>query len=90
MSKVTIKTQIKDQLTRRIILDNAPGEEMPNYDSATVVATANSYADLLPDCQISVSVSNGDFIYIPPRNMMRDEEIMNHKDFMAKWHRLRV
>ena len=88
MSKVTIHTQIINQLDGRIIVDNVPGVEIPNYDSATMIANANAFADLLRDCQVTLSASNGDFICIPSRNMMTDEETMEFDEFVAKWYGL--
>lgn len=88
MSKVTVHTQIINQLDGRIIVDNAPGIEIPNYNADTTFRTAEDMADLWPDCQVTVSVSNGDFACIPSRNMMKDEETMSFEDFMAKWYGL--
>ena len=88
MTKVTIHTQIINQLDGRIIVDNAPGVEIPNYTSETMFANANAFADLLRDCQVTLSASNGDSICIPSRNMMKDEETMEYSEFMAKWYGL--
>lgn len=88
MTKATVHTQIINQLDGRIIVDNAPGVEIQNYDSANMLSNANFMADLWPDCQVTVSVNNGDFVCIPSRNMMKDEKTMSFEDFMAKWYGL--
>lgn len=84
--KVIVHTQIINQLDGRIIVDNAPGVEITNYNAQTMIKNADFMADTWPDCQITISVSNGDFACIPPRNMMKDEKTMSFEDFMAKWY----
>ena len=84
--KVTVTTRITNQRTGEVVADTFLGVEIPNYNAQTVIKIANVMADMWPDCEISVSVSNGDFICIPSRNMMRDENTMDFDDFMAKWY----
>lgn len=84
--KVTVTTRITNQCTGEVIADTFPGVEIPNYNAQNMIKTADDMADMWPDCEISVSVSNGDFVCIPSRNMMRDEITMNFEDFMAKWY----
>ena len=86
MNTVTVKIKVTNQLTGVVTMDNTPGVEIPNYKFDVMQANANAYADMMPNCQVSMEASNGDFVCIPSRNMMRDEVVMPFDEFMAKWY----
>ena len=86
LNKVTVTARITNQRTGEVIANTFPGVEILNYDAQTTIKQAYFMADIWPDCEISVSVSNGDFICIPSRNMMRDAVTMDSEDFMSKWY----
>ena len=85
MNTVTVKISVINQLTGAT-WNNNPGVEISNYSFDTMEANANAFADLMPDCQVSMQASIGDLICIPSRNMMKDEKEMPFGEFMAKWY----
>jgi len=62
------------------------GSRSQDYNADVMVANAEAMADMMPDCQVSMQASTGDFIYIPARNMMKDEEELSEDDYIAKWY----
>ena len=86
MKSVLVHVRAVNQLTGEVVIDNNPGIEIPDYKYETALANANAFADMLRDCQISITASNGDSVSIPARNMMMDRENMPWEEFMDKWY----
>ncbi len=86
MSVVSIKIKVINQLTDVIEIDNGDGITIRDYNADVMVANAEAMADMMPDCQVSMSASNGDCIYIPSRNMMKDEKELSYEAYTAKWY----
>lgn len=86
MSVVSIKIKVINQLTGVVEIDNGDGITVQDYNADVMVANAEAMADMMPDCQVSMQASTGDFIYIPARNMMKDEQELSEDDYIAKWY----
>ena len=86
MSTVTIKIKVINQLTGVVEIDNGDGITVQGYDADVMILNAQTMADMMPDCQVSMEASTGDFVYIPARNMMKDEEELSEDDYIAKWY----
>lgn len=86
MNTVSIKIRAINQLTGDKEIDNGDGIEIQDYKFEVMDANANAMADMMPDCEIHMVASNGDFVILPSRNMMKDEAEMSEDDFYAKWY----
>ena len=86
MNTVSIKIRVINQMTQEVVIDNGDGITIQDYRFDVMEANANAFADTNPDCQVSMYASNGDFVCIPSRNMMKDEAEMEYDDYMAKWY----
>lgn len=90
MDQITLHTRIIDLRRNKVVRDNWPGTSVVNYNYATVVTSAQEYANLMPDCTIIIQASNGDHVIIPAVNMIKDSSVLSHPEFMAKWYGIGV
>lgn len=85
-SDMNITIKVINQRTGEVELDNTPGIEISEYSFSVMCDNANAFADTRPDCQVTMAASNGDFVCIASRNMMKDEDEMPFEEYVQKWY----
>lgn len=84
---MNIHIKISNALTRRVEVDNTVNVD---YDFDTMDANARCFSEAFPDCCVTLSAENGDFVCLPAHNQKLDEErvrvgLMQHWEYEEKW-----
>ena len=84
-----MKIRIVNALTNEIVVDNTI--EVSN-DMDVIRANHEAFAETFPDCTVSFSLDNGDFICGMARNQMKDELAyvngkMTWQEYCDKWYK---
>lgn len=82
----TITTQVVNARTGEQVINGSFEMKASDYDFKVMDANAQAFKEMMPDCHVKMSCSNGDFTSLMPLNMQKDEETMSWEDFTAKWY----
>lgn len=82
----TITTQVVNARTGEQVINGSFEMKAVDYDFKVMDANAQAFKEMMPDCHVKMSCSNGDFTSLMPLNMQKDEETMSWEDFTAKWY----
>lgn len=81
----TITTKVVNARTGEQVINGSFEMNVADYDFKVMDANAQAFKEMMPDCQVTMSCSNGDFASLMALNMQKDEDTLSWEEYSAKW-----
>ncbi len=86
-----ISTQVLNTLTGEVVINESFSMKTSDYDFQVMDANARAMKEMMPDCSVSMTCSNGDFTSLMAFNQELDEAkyqmgLITWDEYIDKWY----